>query len=153
MFHCESFINRASIFKLIVKQTLTNIALLSEVALTYDSSLKFAYIMYIGKYFLFIHNKWNSNPISGHLIIFVRFRSDKILDIKMIIYDYKKNSIFFLHTYYFPKELSSYASLRGSTSFQGVIFYLWTDFDEICTVYVKLNSYSIFFMQIFWISV
>ena len=42
--------------------------------------------------------------------------------------------------------------LRGSTSFQEVIFYLWSDLDEICTVYVKLNSNSLF-MQIFWISV
>ena len=33
--------------------------------------------------------------------------------------------------------------LRGSTPFQGVIFYLWTDPDEIC---IELNS-KIFFLE------
>ena len=39
--------------------------------------------------------------------------------------------------------------LRGYTPFQGVIFYLWTDLDEICTVYIKLNSNSILFANFF----
>ena len=34
--------------------------------------------------------------------------------------------------------------IRGPTPFQGVIFYLLTDLDEICTAYVNLNSNSIF---------
>ena len=41
-------------------------------------------------------------------------------------------------------------TLRGSTPFQGVIFYLWTDLDEICTVCVKLNSNSTLFVQFFF---
>ena len=40
-------------------------------------------------------------------------------------------------------------SLRGPTPFDDMIFYLWTDSNEICTAYVKLNSKHILFMRIF----
>ena len=33
-----------------------------------------------------------------------------------------------------------------------MIFYLWTDSNEICTAYVKLNSKHILFMRIFLFS-
>ena len=39
--------------------------------------------------------------------------------------------------------------LRGPTPFEDMIFYLWTDSNEICTAYVKLNSKHILFMRIF----
>ena len=39
--------------------------------------------------------------------------------------------------------------LRGPTPFEEMIFYLWTDSNEICTAYVKLNSKHILFMRIF----
>ena len=39
--------------------------------------------------------------------------------------------------------------LRGPTPFEDMIFYLWTDSNEICTEYVKLNSWHILFMRIF----
>ena len=39
--------------------------------------------------------------------------------------------------------------LRGPTPFEDMIFYLWTDSNEICTAYVKLNSEHILFMRIF----
>ena len=43
--------------------------------------------------------------------------------------------------------------LRGPTPFEDMIFYLWTDSNEICTAYVKLNSKHILFMRIFWFSI
>ena len=39
--------------------------------------------------------------------------------------------------------------LRGPTPFEDMIFYLWTDSNEICTAYVKLNSKHILFMRDF----
>ena len=33
------------------------------------------------------------------------------------------------------------------------VTYLFTDPDEICTAYVKLNSNHILFMRIFWFSI
>ena len=39
--------------------------------------------------------------------------------------------------------------LRGSTPFQVVIFYLWTDLNEICTAYVEMNSKIFMFMELF----
>ena len=39
--------------------------------------------------------------------------------------------------------------LRGPTPFEDMIFYLWTDSYEICTVYVKLNSKHILFVRNF----
>ena len=43
--------------------------------------------------------------------------------------------------------------LRGPTPFEDMIFYLWTDYKEICTAYAKLNSKHILFMKIFWFSI
>ena len=43
--------------------------------------------------------------------------------------------------------------LRGPTPFEDMIFYLWTDSNEICTAYVKLNSKHILFMRIFLFSI
>ena len=43
--------------------------------------------------------------------------------------------------------------LRGPTPFEDMIFYLWTDSNEICTAYVKLNSKHILFMRIFGFSI
>ena len=43
--------------------------------------------------------------------------------------------------------------LRGATPFEDMIFYLWTDSNEIYTAYVKLNSEHILFMRIFWFSI
>ena len=40
-------------------------------------------------------------------------------------------------------------NLRGPTPFEDMIFYLWTDSNEICTAYVKSNSKHILFMRIF----
>ena len=40
--------------------------------------------------------------------------------------------------------------LRGPTPFEDMIFYLWTDSNEICTAYVKLNSKYILFMREFF---
>ena len=40
-------------------------------------------------------------------------------------------------------------NLRGPTPFEDMIFYLWTDSNEICTAFVKLNSEHILFMRIF----
>ena len=37
----------------------------------------------------------------------------------------------------------------GPTPFENMIFYLWTDSNEICTAYVKLNSKHISFMENF----
>ena len=48
--------------------------------------------------------------------------------------------------YYFSES----GLLRGPTPFEDMIFYLWTDSNEICTAYVKLNSEHILFMRIFW---
>ena len=47
------------------------------------------------------------------------------------------------------KKNSGSKGLRGSTPFQGVIFYLWTDLNDICTAYVKLNSKIFLFMELF----
>ena len=44
-------------------------------------------------------------------------------------------------------------ALRGPTPFEDMIFYLWTDSNEICTAYVKLNSKHILFMRIFSFSI
>ena len=43
--------------------------------------------------------------------------------------------------------------LRGPTPFEDMIFYLWTDSNETCTSYVKLNSKHILFVRIFWFSI
>ena len=43
--------------------------------------------------------------------------------------------------------------LRGPTPFEDMIFFLWTDSNEICTAYVKLNSKHILFMRFFWFSI
>ena len=45
--------------------------------------------------------------------------------------------------------LKTVATFRGPTPFEDRIFYLWTDSNEICTAYVKLNSEHILFMRIF----
>ena len=34
---------------------------------------------------------------------------------------------------------NDYFQLRGPTPFEDMIFYLWTDSNEICTAYVKLK--------------
>ena len=39
--------------------------------------------------------------------------------------------------------------LRGPTPFEDVIFYLWTDSNEICTTYVKLKINHILFVKNF----
>ena len=39
--------------------------------------------------------------------------------------------------------------LRGPTPFEDMIFYLWTDSNEICTAYVKLKINHILFMKRF----
>ena len=52
-----------------------------------------------------------------------------------------------------PKYKIWFRYFMGSTHFQEVIFYLWTDPSEICTAYVKLNSNSILLLKIFWISI
>ena len=43
--------------------------------------------------------------------------------------------------------------LRGPTPFEDMIFYLWTDSNEICTAYVKLKIYHILFVKNFWFSI
>ena len=45
--------------------------------------------------------------------------------------------------------LSSYEGLRGPTPFEDMIFYLWSDSNEICTAYVKLKINHILFMKFF----
>ena len=37
--------------------------------------------------------------------------------------------------------------LRGPTPFEDMIFYLWTDSNEICTAYVKLKINHILFVK------
>ena len=37
--------------------------------------------------------------------------------------------------------------LRGPTLFEDMIFYLWTDSNEICTAYVKLKKKSYFILE------
>ena len=39
--------------------------------------------------------------------------------------------------------------LREPTHFEDMIFYLWTDSNEICTAYVKLKINHILFLKIF----
>ena len=39
--------------------------------------------------------------------------------------------------------------VKWSDPFSGMIFYLWTDLNDICTAYVKLNSNSILFVIFF----
>ena len=39
--------------------------------------------------------------------------------------------------------------LRGPTPFEDMIFYLWTDSNEICTAYVKLKINHILFVKNF----
>ena len=39
--------------------------------------------------------------------------------------------------------------LRGPTPFEDMIFYLWTDSNEICTAYVKLRINHILFVKNF----
>ena len=53
-----------------------------------------------------------------------------------------------INVYSLDNELNFYP-LRGPTPFEDMIFYLWTDSNEICTAYVKLNSEHILFMRIF----
>ena len=43
--------------------------------------------------------------------------------------------------------------LRGPTPSEDMIFYLWTDSNEICKAYVKLNSKHILFIRIFLFSI
>ena len=54
---------------------------------------------------------------------------------------------------WWPKYLLNFIQeillLRGPTPFEDMIFYLWTDSNEIWTAYVKLNSKHILFMRIF----
>ena len=45
-------------------------------------------------------------------------------------------------------KITSYI-LRGLTPFEDMIFYLWTDSNEIGTAYTKLNYKHILFMRIF----
>ena len=52
-------------------------------------------------------------------------------------------------TVIFRKNIVCMGCLRGPTPFEDMIFYLWTDSNEICTAYVKLNSNHIVFMRIF----
>ena len=49
--------------------------------------------------------------------------------------------------------LESYFELRGPTPFEDMIFYLWTDSNEICTAYVKLKINHILFVKNFWFSI
>ena len=51
---------------------------------------------------------------------------------------------------FFPLFNTISFNLRGSTPFQGVIFYLWTDLNEICTAYIKLNSKIFLFVDFFY---
>ena len=49
-------------------------------------------------------------------------------------------------------NISTFYNLTGPTPFQRVIFYLWTDLNEICTAYVKSNSilFMIFFFFLYF---
>ena len=49
----------------------------------------------------------------------------------------------------FSSTKSRDISLRGPTPFEDMIFYLWTDCNEICTAYVKLKINHILFVKIF----
>ena len=44
-------------------------------------------------------------------------------------------------------------NLRGPTPFEDMIFYLWTDSNEICTAYVKFKINHILFVKNFWFSI
>ena len=43
--------------------------------------------------------------------------------------------------------------LRGPTPFEDMIFYLFTDSNEICTAYVNLKINHILFVKNFWFSI
>ena len=49
------------------------------------------------------------------------------------------------------KSLNFLLHLRGSTPFEDMIFYLWTDSNEICTAYVKLKISDTFIPEKFLI--
>ena len=62
-----------------------------------------------------------------------------------IIGDYlkrKKFDFFLFFRYTLP--------FRGPTPFEDMIFYLWTDSNEICTAYVKLKIKHILFLKNVW---
>ena len=44
-------------------------------------------------------------------------------------------------------------NIKGFDPFIGGDFYLWTDLNEICTAYVKLNCKIFLFVELIWISV
>ena len=46
-----------------------------------------------------------------------------------------------------------FLDIRGPTPFEDMIFYLWTDSNEICTRYVKLKINHILFMKFFRFSI
>ena len=46
-------------------------------------------------------------------------------------------------------RLLTHRLLRGPTPFEHMIFYLWTNSNEICTAYVKLKINHILFLKIF----
>ena len=48
-----------------------------------------------------------------------------------------------------PRFVNHPLELRASTPFEDMIFYLWTDSNEICTAYVKLKINHILFMKFF----
>ena len=47
------------------------------------------------------------------------------------------------------KTLYYFVYFRGPTPFEDMIFYLWTDSNEMCTAYVKLKINHILFMKNF----
>ena len=57
--------------------------------------------------------------------------------------------LFLTNVKYLLNFIQEILLLRGPTPFEDMIFYLWTDSNEICTAYVKLNSKHILFMRIF----
>ena len=82
--------------------------------------------------------------LSDHYALFANFPLNLVLEVE------KKD----FQTSPYAEVLPVFrAELKGTDPFENMIFYLWTDSNEICTEYVKLKINHILFVKNFWFSI
>ena len=68
----------------------------------------------------------------------------------MLLYDISAFMVYFIFSI---NSIVFYEIFYNDVTASRDVTYLFTDPDEICTAYVKLNSKHILFMRIFWLSI
>ena len=68
----------------------------------------------------------------------------------MLLYDISAFMLYFVVFFFFINSIVFYKIFSNGVTVSRDVTYLFTDPDEICTAYVKLNSKPILFVRIFY---